>query len=45
MSPVPVGAFSLKAVQWSNEGQVKAVLAPFGCMSAQPQIGLCLKQL
>ena len=26
---VPVGAFSPKAVQWSNEGQMKAVLAPF----------------
>ena len=29
LSHVPVGAFSPKAVQWSNKGQVKSVLAPF----------------
>jgi hypothetical protein len=29
LSHVPVGAFRPKAVQWSNEEQVKAVLTPF----------------
>jgi len=29
LSHVPVEAFSPKGVQWSNEAQVKAVLAPF----------------
>jgi len=29
LSPVPVAALSPKAVQWSNEAPVKAVLAPF----------------
>ena len=39
---VPVGVFSPKAVQWLNEGQVKAVLDLFACLSAQPHFVLLL---